>query len=193
MKKYEIKIRGTTPVIYNRLKKELEDEKKKLKKNELNEWEEKNWIRKAEIRDGMLILPREWFKSMLINAAKKTRLVPHFATSKKETFTQYIGSCMVEDAIFYDGKKPLTKDDLKPFGAYMGAQGANSKTKVWRVRPTFTPPWTATITFIDPFERITIDELKELVEFGGAFIGIGDSRNMNYGRFEVVSIKEAKE
>jgi hypothetical protein len=31
MKKYEIKIKGTTPLIWNRMKKEIEDEKKKLK------------------------------------------------------------------------------------------------------------------------------------------------------------------
>lgn len=38
--------------------------------------------------------------------------------------------------------------------------------------------------------RMKIDELKELLSYGGWFIGLGDQRPMGFGRFEVVSVKE---
>jgi len=172
VKKYEISISGMNPVIYNRMKKEIEDEKKKLKKNELQEWEEKNWIKKADWNDdGELVLPKEWFKGMLLNACKQTRLVPHFATSKKSTFTSYIGGCLVDDSIFYRDGRAATKDDLHAFGAYM------------------PEPWSAKIIFVDVYGRMKKSELEELVEYGGMYIGIGDSRKEGYGRFDVSSIE----
>ena len=191
VKKYEISISGMNPVIYNRMKKEIEDEKKKLKKNELQEWEEKNWIKKADWNDdGELVLPKEWFKGMLLNACKQTRLVPHFATSKKSTFTSYIGGCLIDDSIFYRDGRAATKDDLHAFGAYMPAQpGSANRSKVWRVRPMLDEPWSAKIIFVDVYGRMKKSELEELVEYGGMYIGIGDSRKEGYGRFDVSSIE----
>ena len=86
--RYEIQIKGICPLIWNRMKKEIEDEKNKLKKNELKEWEEKNWMKKAEFdENGNVVIPPAWLISMLINACKQTGLVPHYATKKNETYT----------------------------------------------------------------------------------------------------------
>lgn len=190
MKKYEIKISGLVPLLFNRMKKEIEDEKRKLKKNELADWEEKNWKKKAECtKNGELLMPKSWFISALLNACRQSRLVPNFATSKKQTFTSYMGNCMVEDGLLYNSTKPLTLDTLTDYGAFEGGQGSNSNTKVWRIRPMVETPWNATIIFIDPFERMHKDELKELAEYAGAYFGIGDGRKKGYGRFEVNSVK----
>ena len=186
IKKYEIKIIGNSPVIYNRMKKEIEDEKKKLKKNEMLEWEENNWLEKAETNNGSAVLPKEWIMSMLINACKQTRMVPHYAVRKSETYTRYIQSCLIQMT------EPLGKTkSLEPFGKYLPAQGTRGGGKVWRVRPMLKE-WETNIVFVDPFGRMKKDELKELLEYGGMFIGIGDSRSQGFGRFDVVSIKEIK-
>lgn len=186
IKKYEIKLIGNAPVIYNRMKKEVEDEKKKLKKNEILEWEETQWIKKAEVNNGGALLPKEWVMSMLINACKQTRLVPHFETKKSATYTRYVQSCVIKETL------PLGKTkDLTPYGKFLPSQGAKGGGKVWRVRPMMEN-WCALFTFVDPFGRMNKDELKELLEYGGMFIGIGDSRNQGFGRFDVDYVKEMK-
>lgn len=185
MKTYEIHIRGITPLIWNRMKKELDDEQRKLKKDQLREWEEKNWKRKAEFDDkGNLLVPPEWIKSALIEAAKKTRMVPSFATTKQQTYTYYMQSSMVTEV------QPIGKiEELEPFGAFVGGRGAGSKTKVWKIRPHLKI-WKPTFRLKDPDGRMTNDELKELLEFAGMMVGIGDNRINNFGRFEVDKMVE---
>lgn len=183
IKKYKIKIKGTSPIIWNVMKKEIEDEKKKLKKNELGDWEENNWHKKAEFdSEGGIIIPDRWFKSMIETSAKQTRIVPHFATRKNETYTNYINSFMV-----YSKGKKFNRKDLEYYGAFVGAQGKNSSTKVWRVRPLINK-WSWEFEIIDPAGRMKEDELKALIEYGGLFIGLGDNRKNNYGRFEIQNI-----
>ena len=189
MKKYKVKIKGIHPLIWNVMKKEIEDEKKRLKKNEMPEWEENeaNWKRKAEIKGkDSIVIPSRWIKSMLINACKQTRLVPHFANKKSATYTIYMQSMMIEDSA------PICRmKDLKPYGAYVGAQGKNSSTKVWRIRP-MKENWDTIFLIVDPYGRMKTEELKELLEYSGMFIGLGDNRINNFGRFEVDKIQEVK-
>ena len=186
MKTYQIEISGVSPVIWNRMKKELVDEVKKLKKDQLAEWEETNWKRKAEIDDKKnLVIPPEWIKGSLVDACKKTRIVPHFATSKQQTYTSYMLSSLITVMASVGKEK-----ELEYYGAFVGARGKNSSTKTWRVRPLLKE-WKTTFEMKDPDGRMTKNELKTLVEHAGLMIGIGDNRVNNFGRFEVVSIKEA--
>lgn len=189
MKKYQIEIQGIHPLIWNVMKRELQEEVKQLKRDQLGEWEEdrKNWVRKAEFDGGdSVLIPSRWLKSMLINACRKTGLVPHFATSKRKTYTDYMSSVM------FDAVEPVCKkEDLVGYGAFVGGQGKNSSTKVWRMRPMLEN-WGTTFTLIDPSGRMLMSELKELLEFGGLFIGVGDNRVNGFGRFDVVDITEGK-
>ena len=75
------------------------------------------------------------------------------------------------------------------FGAYVGAQGAGSRSKVWKVRP-MVKEWKGVFEIIDPLGRMRREELEELMNYGGYIIGIGDARALNYGRFDVTEVKE---
>lgn len=188
MKKYKIEIVGCQPVIWNVMKRELELEKKELKKDQLSEWEEdkKNWCRKAEFdKAGNVIIPDRWFKNAMIESCKKNRIIPHFATRKNETYTNYVTSFMV----FNRGGALCKRKDLDMFGAFVGAQGKNSSTKVWRVRP-MVEKWSANFEIVDPAARMKADELEEIITYAGMMIGIGDNRINNFGRFEVKKIVE---
>jgi len=189
MKKYETKIIGNRPALYSRMKKEIEEEKKKLKKNELAEYEEENWMKKAEINDGNAILPSEWIHAMLINACKQTGMHPHFAINKKETYTRYIQNIVIPQ------QPPIVldkKEKLEPYGAFLSSQpGKMNSGKIWKIFPMLRK-WSATFTIVDPFGRMKLEELKELLEYGGMFIGIGDQRNKNFGRFDVDYVREVK-
>jgi len=191
MKKYEIKIKGNTDLIWNVMKKEIEDEKKKLKKNELAEYEEKHWMDKAEYNNGNkeIIIPTRWLKSMLINSCKQTGMIPHYATKKTERFTRYIQSILLPN------NPPIVickQKELEQLGGfYPGQPGKMNSGKVWKIFPKKSN-WSAVFYVVDPFGRMKQSELEELLSYGGMFIGIGDQRPMNYGRFNVESIKEIK-
>lgn len=188
MKIYRISIRGIHPLIWNVMKRELQNEMKQLKKDQLEEWEtdRKNWLRKAEFDNGgdNVLIPSRWIGGMLINACIGTKLVPHFATTKRQTYTSYMSSVM------FDEIEPVCKkEDLVGYGAYVGGQGKYSSTKVWRVRPMLEK-WETNFKLIDPSGRMLKSELHELLEYGGLFVGIGDYRRGNFGRFDVVDIQE---
>jgi len=184
-KTFEVKVKSISPLLFNTRQRELDIELKNLKKDQLEEWEQKNWKRKAETdKNGNIYIPSRWFRGCFINACKFTRIVPHFATSKNQTYTKY-----AESMFFKDGSFKCKKSDLKEYGAYVGAQGANSKTKIWRIRP-LVEEWETTFEVIDTGERMLLEEFKMLMESAGMIIGIGDGKAIGFGRFEVISINE---
>lgn len=187
MKKYNVEIKGITPVVWNRQTMELRNLIKKLKKDELEENELKNWMMKAETNNGNAIIPPEWIIGCLVNSAKETRIVPWFATSKNQTYTNYISNIKVSVG------KPIVAGsvkDLKRKEAILSSQGSSNKGgKVLRCHPILEK-WEAEFELIDTVERMRIQELKELLTWGGTAVGIGDQRKRNFGRFELVSIKE---
>jgi len=187
MKKYKVKLKGISPIVFNTMQKELAEEISTLKKDEYSEWEKKNWKRKA-LRDnkGNVIIPIIWIKAAFVNACKHSRIVPNFATSKKETYTRYAEAMYFQNSDFKCNEK-----DLILLEAYMGAQGANSKTKVLKCYPKLET-WETCIEISDPAGRMSKEELEKLFEFSGLFEGIGDFRKVNHGRFELVSIQEIK-
>ena len=187
MKKYEVEIEGITPLVWNRLKKEILDIHKKLKKDELEENELNNWKMKAEIKNGNVIIPPEWILSCLVNAAKETRIVPHFATTKSQTYTKYLSNIRISP-----GKDIVAgkSDELKRKDAMLSSQGKSKMGgKVLRCHPILED-WSAKFVLIDTVERMRKDELNILFDWGGQAVGIGDQRIFNFGRFDVKSIKE---
>lgn len=187
MKKYIIGLKGISPIVFNTRQKEIDEEIMELKKNEYSEWENKNWRRKA-LRDnkGNVIIPVIWVKSSFVGACKHSRIVPSFATSKKETYTRYAEAMYFEDTDFKCNEKELILLE-----SYMGAQGAGSKTKVLKCYPKLEK-WETNVEISDPAGRMTEKEMKTLFDYAGMFEGIGDFRKVNHGRFEVTSIKEIK-
>ncbi len=187
MKKYTIRLKGISPIVFNTRQIKIDEEISALKKDEYAEWEKKNWKRKAE-RDnkGNVIIPVRWIKSAFVNACKHSRIVPSFAVSKKETFTRY-GEAMY----FQNSSFKCNESELILLESCMGAQGAGSKTKVWKSYPKIDT-WETTVEVLDPAGRIKEEELKTIFDFAGMFEGIGDFRKVNHGRFEITSIKEIK-
>jgi len=187
MERYKVTIKGKTPIVFNTRQEKLDLEISKLEKNRLAEWEKTNWRKKA-LRDdkGNIIIPIVWIKSAFENACKHSRIIPHFATSKKETYTRYAGSMFFDKSSFRCSEK-----DLELISSYMGGQGAGSKTKVLKYFPKITK-WETSFEIADPEGRMNISELKSLLEYAGLFEGIGDFRRVNCGRFEVTSINKTK-
>ena len=187
MKVYKIEIKGVTPMVYNRQKIEIRNMIKGLKKDQLEENELKNWKMKAETNNGNAIIPPEWIIGCLVNSAKETRMIPWFATSKNQTYTKYISNIKISPG------KPIVAGkakDLKRKDAMLSSQGkSNMGGKVLRCHPILEE-WDAAFELVDTVERMKLEELKELLAWGGTAVGIGDQRIFNFGRFEVKNIEE---
>lgn len=188
MKTYEMDAKSVTPTLWNRIKRELMMEIRGVKKNKLAEWEEKNWPRKAEFDgDGNVLLPPEWLKKCFVEACQGSKVCPYYHTTAKETYTKYMQAC-----IFLVNGSICKKEDLEPYGAYVNPNpGGRGHSKVWKIRPMLKN-WKASFVMKDPMGRMLLEELKEIAEYAGMMIGIGDGRVMNFGRFEVTKIKEVK-
>lgn len=191
LKKYEAKIKqmGISELGWNCITKKLYDEKDKLRGDQLKEWEKKNWRRKAEFNNsGDVIIPERWIKSMIINACKKGRFKPHFATRKNETYTFYVGSFWIKNI----GGAVCKKSKLEEYGRFESGQGKKKTgTKRWVISP-IVKKWNGTFEIRDLGARMKIEELREILDYGGLYCGIGEDRKRNFGRFEVVYLKEVK-
>lgn len=186
-KRYRISIEGISPLIFNTRQREIELEMKKLKKDELDAWEDANWSRKAEKNsNGEISIPTRWVRKAFIDSCQGTQLVPYFATSKKNTYTKYAMTYLFENCTFSCKEK-----DLKPYGSYVGATGKRSSSKIWRIRPMIKN-WKTDFEIVDPLSKINESDLSEILTYMGALVGIGDGRSLNFGRFELKSIKEIK-
>lgn len=184
VKKYKVKIQGISPLILDTRQRNLDLEKKELKKNELDDWDQKNWNRKAETDSkGDVRIPNRWLRQTFITACKTTRKVPHFAVRKGETYTRYAEAMGFNNSSFKCSPKKL-----QAWGTYVTIGG---KSQIYCIRPMLEK-WETEFEITDSFGRMKEKELRELLEYAGALLGIGTARKLNYGRFEVVSIKEIK-
>jgi len=189
LKIYKMKIRGITTLVWNRDKLEIRDLVKGLNKDELEEHEKKNWLMKAETNNGNALLPPEWIIGCLVSSAKETRIVPWYATSKNQTYTKYISNIKVspgKEIVICKTKELKRKDALLP------ARGKAGGGKVLRCHPIIEK-WEAEFEIIDTVGFMKKDELNRLLTYGGRAVGIGDQRLTNFGRFELISLKEVKQ
>lgn len=65
------------------------------------------------------------------------------------------------------------------------------RNQILRRRPAFEKGWKAKFTLLVLDDQMPLDKLKEILEYSGSFVGIGDWRP-HFGRFEVVKFDGAK-
>ncbi len=192
MKIWHLKIKSETPIILNVRKRESDIEKSKLTKDELEEWElnKKNWSRKAELnKQDEVVVPARWFMCALEEVCKRTRMVPHFATRKTETYTNYVQIFTV----ISNGKPLCKRKDLQPYEAYTNkTPNTKKRSMIWTIRP-MVENWSAEFDIIDPMGRMKKEELKQLITYMGLYVRIGDNRKHNFGAFSLTSLTLIKE
>lgn len=114
------------------------------------------------------------------------------ASAKLKLKSQLKSSLIVEEAapLIYDG--PKTVDGLAKDAKFMDTRGVRnpgSGSRVMRTRPIF-PKWELEFTVTWDDEDVSQSEMEQIIRICGKSIGFSDYRP-KFGRFEVVSIKEA--
>jgi len=184
MKKYKIVYEGATDMLINRYSHELNKEKKEVPKEKMEEWEEKNWKRKACQNDnGKLIL----LDTYLLGSIRRGAFASGVQLSKKSGKST-ISKGFIDSNLLIEESPVIEKCVVEPFSSNVKI----SKATIMSIRPKIKKGWKVTFEIYDLNEMFTVQELTKLLEYCGKFIGLGDWRP-KFGRYSVLEVKEVKE
>jgi len=182
MKKINVEIEGTTPLLMNRfLDKQLADKIKK-RTGAVKEIppEEKLYLTEK----GKPYVPSLYLEGCLRESAKQFKI----PGKGKATYSKIVGATVSVEpgCIVIDG-------GWEPFR--IAAVNPNTRGRVMVTRPMFNE-WSLSFDVICEDESVDINSIQNILEHGGKFVGIGDWRpdkKGKFGKFRIASIKEAKD
>ena len=183
MKKFNITIEGTSPLLMNRPSQlDIADKSKDVKRETQTPQE----IAKAKLytdAEDRIYIPATWFQGTIVEAGKQKKMGGK--GSSKATYSKVAGSSV----------------EINPFEIILDAKwkvfsilSVNPTTKGRNIlhRPQFDK-WE--ISFEVCFEETQIEPsvMKELFDIAGKFVGVGDWRPAKKGRFGKFQVTEWKE
>lgn len=182
MKKIEVEIKGLTPYLMHRFGEEDADKKsqKKIGKKDYEAEVEKALYQSPK---GEIYVPSTQIKGCLTEAGKQMRVVG----KGKSTYSKLFGAFL------------LVEPDTIPMLNQKWITDARAvviqRARIIRYRPKFTE-WGLKFTIQIMDDGIDPSVVKEALDLGGNYVGIGDFRPQkkgSFGRFMVTSFNEIKE
>lgn len=187
MKKYKVVIEGVTPYMQHRMDDVKLDQWEKLRPaiHERPDTAHEDVVR-AEYHcyrsaDGPCYIPSEHLRGAFINAGTFVKAKVGGSSKSMKTIVA---------AMFMVGPEEI---HLPEFDAIdkRSAVNRNIKGRVIVVRPRWNR-WGASFELSVDEDSISIDQVRQVVEYAGKYVGIGSFRplcNGLFGRFELVSIE----
>jgi hypothetical protein len=179
MKNYEIKLKGITPLLFNRFVDASIDSEVKKRSGSAKSINIENKLYLSD--DGKIYTPSTHINGMLINAGKNFRI----QGKSKATYSKIIGSSVEinPDAIIHKIQKWI------PFS--ISAVNPMTKGRMMVTRPMLEN-WNIEFQIKFP-DDIPVEVIKNILDFGGEYVGIGDWRpekKGKYGKFIVERFEE---
>lgn len=132
------------------------------------------WIGSLWLSDGRPCIPAEAIESCLVAAARTRRLGRAIEAAV---------ACDRHAALSFDG--PQSIDELWDNPHFRLRTGVCvARARVFRTRPRF-PEWRAQISLTVLASVVDPMQVRDMLEIGGAYIGLGDWRP-RYGRFRLI-------
>lgn len=194
MKKVDVEIIGTRPLIYHSFKIEavsaLTKERSGKAGNDPEEW--KNTV--LEI-NNQLYIPGSYWMGCLKNGSKFTKgsgrgsLQKQFLTNSLVLTEISLLDRFLPENWRHLSVEEITKDSSQD--VYLDIRGVInpvSKGKNIRYRIATKPGWKTSFSFIFDENNISNDQIKKIVTDSGKNVGIGDARILGYGRFDIEKI-----
>lgn len=185
MKKFLVTIKGVAPMLHARHPSPEEEKQiiesqlgKKAKRKELTDQQQFE-IHAYKNEDGLFCQPSEMIEAAMAKAAVNFRL------EGKKTYKDLIrGGIMIEETDIVHKNQEFEMD------ARWG-RNKNTGGAVWVVRPR-VDEWELTFNLVLlQDERVEGNVLKEILDYAGAYVGIGAWRP-KFGRFAVTDWEEVK-
>lgn len=173
MLKFKVEVKGVAPLLFNRFPDEENKEGKSKAKKSIATKEEQ--VEKSLYREekGKVYQPSEHFVGAMVKAGA------NFKLEGKKTYKDVVkGGVFIEPLKIVHLKQGYVAD-------WRGVVIPSTRGRVMKGRARMDD-WGLKfeLSCIDP--RATEQDLKEILTYAGAYIGVGDYRP-RYGRFEVVS------
>jgi hypothetical protein len=180
MKKINVKVEGTSPLLINRfLDKQIADKAKKRSAEQKDIPAEE----KLYLLNGKPYIPARYFEGCLVDAAKQFKI----AGKNKATYSKYVGATVSIEpeaiAIAPAKWEPFTIAAVNPMTA----------GRMMVTRPRFDK-WGAEFQIICEDDDVAVDTMEQILAEGGKFTGIGDwrpAKKGKFGKFRIVEFKEA--
>lgn len=172
-KEVKVTVRGSCSMLQH---KRVNKETKKLKKTAEKVDYSKQWKNSLYSDTKGCYVPCDYMQACLTTAGKA------FSFKGKKTFKDIVNATLIvtPEKIYLGKKKP---DKIHE------CFGVIQRNQVAIYRPEFLKGWTIkfALLLLDT-DQLPVKTVKELLVYGGKFVGIGDWRP-RYGRFEVISFK----
>lgn len=195
LKKYSVKVKGTTNMIMNRKSQmiDAQEDAEFWEKKRSESWmdvEKRVWRERAHFdHDGLLFIPSSWPKNVLIFSQKTNcfPIKPDGAKRKDATMKQnFKAGIMFEDGYITKDKKDITKKHTIEYKDIVTPPGQGSHPSI---RPMIVAGWIATLEYYIIDTVIKEQNVIDCLEWGGISCGLGDYRPSvggNFGRYELV-------
>lgn len=177
--KYKARIRGISPILFNRFPDEENTDGKSKRSMAVPSKEEQVETSLYRTKSGKLYQPAAHIVGSMLKAAV------NFKLKGRKTFKDVVNAGIFVEPEEIIHKKQKYETDWRSVvikstrGRVMKGRGRMNE---WELE--------FTLTCIDP--RATNKDIKDILEYAGAYVGIGDYRP-RYGRFEVVDYEEILE
>lgn len=180
MKEYNVKIEGITPLLFNRFIQASIESKVKKRAGSVKESPVEDKLYTTE--NGKIYTPSTHIMGMLVNSGKNFKI----QGKSKATYSKLMGSSVEvsPDAIVHKIQ------DWEPFT--VSAVNPMTKGRVLVTRPMMKE-WELEFRIKFNEDEIPVEVIKNILDYGGQYVGIGDWRpekKGKYGKFIVTEFKE---
>jgi len=175
METVKITIKGKTPLLMNRFRSSQIESKTKKRTGAVVEDDYTSKLYLTE--DEKPYVPSAYLRGMLIEAGKQFKI----QGKGKATYSKLLGSAIEvnPDAI------EIISEGYKPF--VISAVNPTTKGRMIVKRPMFED-WSLKFEIAVLDDGVPVDVLKDIIEHGGNYVGIGDwrpNKKGKYGKFMV--------
>jgi hypothetical protein len=178
MKKYEVKIQGTSALLFNRF---IDSQIDNKSKKQTGSHKDPDITDKFYLDNGKPYIPSVYFRNSLIEAGKQFKI-----TGKgKSNFSKLIGATV-------DINPGIISCDF-PYEIFRcSAVNPMTKGRMMVSRPKMLK-WDCAFVVILNDDSIEGETIKEILDHAGKYVGIGDWRPEKkgmFGKFMIVGFKE---
>lgn len=194
MKTIEFKIIGKSPMLFNKFNIEEVSNKRKPKSGSSGN-DPDEWRGKVVCEGKKLYIPRDWIFGCISEGG-------NYIKEGRGTLKKKLMGCILvnQEKFFLNRELPkeveeLANDELPRDASHpvyldiRAVRNPVTKGKNVRYRVGICPGWEANIKFEWDDTVISRDNIKNVIDACGKFVGLSDARTLGYGRFTVEDIK----
>ena len=168
VKTIKVRIEGTTALLFNRFLDASIEGKSKTKSGALKDLDPTDKLYRI---NGQIYTPATHILGMLINAAKNFQITG----KRKSTYSKIVGSTVEVEP------EAITHETQKYEIFSISGVNPSTKGRMLIKRPMLSS-WAIEFS-IKHTDDVPFDVLKEILDYGGKYVGIGDWRPEKKGKF----------